>query len=318
MDVQIYRYWNYPRVPDLKEWGVLVLHSQMTKMLFIIILLVWDYAIVDGTAGASTAFCEEYSDGINNWSHNHFAGYYQFPGAQINGIALDYNGLNLKHFFPDYDSYQSVLSAAWGCNLGKHGLEKHSIGVTLKYVYIVNHYPNTHNEPNDSIGDNTFADGSGYDVVMDAGYLWQFFPGARAGLLLQNIGPPMYFSSVNSGLTLPLTLNIALAYTGELNRNNGSSILKYSGEVRVDKDLVNRGTNMDWCTGLEATLYNTVSLRTGFHFGTQDLHVGLGFLLLNHFQFDSFATYHGQMGVSMTMFRMFSWNTQNADLIKLP
>jgi hypothetical protein len=286
------------------------------------------------SGGAGTYFYEQLlpSFKIDDLFHRHIAGYYQFPGEQSNGIAIDYNFISLGTQYlisetgislGQCHSYEGALSAGWGCNLKKLGLKDHSIGVALKYLFSVNAY---NGETIDTL--NNFA--------MDIGYLWQFYPGAKFGATLQNIGPDVKVASCDTSIALPLVLNMALAYTGEILRDDSVSIFAYAGEIRAEKELAqNSDRKVQWNIGGEATFFNTASLRTGILFdrsGTRyEWHMGAGLRVYNHFQLDGYfirspegfmkkisgsegssGFRDGQIGISLTLFRLFSWNPGDA------
>jgi len=313
--------------------------------------------------GAITGFYENPLPAFDIYElyHTHIAGYYQFPGTYTHGIALDFNKVNFGRAeaingtdtFEISNSYEYVLSAAYGFNLERFGRKNHSFGITAKYIY-------------SPLAPGYDSNGIAQGFAADVGYLWQCMPNVRFGVTLQNMGPNVSYLKHGGWDPLPFTINMALAYTGTVWAKDSVPLCKINAEVRADREIVHTDSvkspqpfwqalstswpndslhywpdEINWHAGVEAVWLNTVCYRAGIlidQVGKRfETHYGAGLRFFNHFQFDwyminspsgymksffggegSNGSRHKQCGYSITMTRLFSWKAGDAEWFKKP
>lgn len=314
--------------------------------------------------GAETNFYESPFPNFDlpNLGYYRWAGVYQPESGNWGGFGFNFSKVNfgiidwtndLGYFLGLPRSYEYVAGLSWGCRLAKIGLKNQFFGVSAKYVYsVLDPDYNTENA------------GAGKSLVFDFGYLWKFIPSMRFGLNLQNIGlgqsvsyifQPGFYDQYEE---IPFTLNLALAYSKDFIADNGVTISQVKAEIRTDRKIVKNyidgpsdpfwkaistGFLHDTSTtfrdqldefivhlGAEYTLFNTLSLRSGFLYDDAgeriENHWGFGIKALNHFQCDYYWIFspegylgwlfhnqgsngsrNYQWGINFTFFNIFKW-----------
>jgi len=246
--------------------------------------------------------------GIHELWHTAVSTIYQPPFGNIGGFSIDYNYINmgvnewtddLGRFLGRAHSYEFVLTGGWGFNFKELGIDHHNFGFSAKYI---------HSALAPGLG--SYGEGVGKDLAIDAGYLWEFQPGAHFGLCMANMGPNIFYISQDQSDPLPFTINIALSYE-HLFKAEGLKILNIATEYRLSREIVKtyidkrpdpfwRALYTDWDNhpmrevqtnvGFEATVMNTGVFRQGYLFdflGQRfESHYGLGIRILNHYIFD--------------------------------
>jgi hypothetical protein len=290
--------------------------------------------------------------------HYRWAGLYQPEATGWGGFGIYFNRINfgnnewineLGDVLGRAESYEYVLGLSWGFNFADLGIKNHSFGISAKYVYSA--LAPGYGPGNEGVG-TTFA--------IDAGYIWKFLPSMRFGLTLQNMGPNIFYISQQEQDPIPFTLNMALAYSKDFIQDDDIVISQVRAEVRTDRvivknhldqppdpfwEAISTGFLHDTSTtfreqldefnvhlGAEYTLFNTLSLRSGFLYddvgARVENHLGFGIKLFNHFQLDQYWIYSpegylgwlfhnqgsngardGQWGINFTFFNMFKWNS---------
>jgi hypothetical protein len=310
--------------------------------------------------GAATEFYEQLLPAfkIPDLWHSHYAGVWQPRYYDFGGFALDLNYINFGtndltdrqgRITGSARSYEYVLGAAWGFNLEDLGIMNHAFGFAFKYAHSAL-------APGTGPGD----EGVGRTIAIDFGYLWQFLPFMRFGFTFANMGPSVYYISPDQKDPIPFTINTAMAYKDDFCVQK-IKVFEFAAELKTDLEVVKNypDKNPDpfwkaiytgllhdtshtltekfqeiaWHQGLEATLFNTVSIRQGFlvyKAGQQyELHWGYGFKLFNHFQIDfsyifsprgylswmfpegSWGVRDGQWQFTATYFRMGNWSDKD-------
>jgi hypothetical protein len=311
--------------------------------------------------GAATEFYEELLPAfhIPDLWHFHTSGAWQPRNFDVGGLALDLNLINfgtndlyddLGRIIGKAKSYEYVIGVAWGFNLEDLGINKnHAFGIGLKYAYSAL-------APGIGTGD----DGVGRTVAIDLGYLWQFLPFMRFGFTFLNMGPNIFYISHDQSDPIPFTINTAIAYKDDFCFQD-IKIFGLAAELLSNIEVVKNHTDkspdpfwkaihtgllhdtsmsitekfdeINWHHGIEATFFNTVSLRQGFLIDRAgqryESHWGYGVKLFNHFQIDfsyifspegylrwmfregSSGARHGQWQLTTTYFRIANWGEKD-------
>jgi len=290
--------------------------------------------------------------------HFHFAGVMQPRYYDYGGYALDMNYINFGtndltdaqgRITGSARSYEYVLGAAWGFNFEEFGIKNHAFGVSFKYV-------ESALAPGMGPGD----EGMGRTIAIDFGYLWQFVPFMRFGFTFMNMGPSIFYVSPDQSDPIPFTINTAIAYKDDFCFQK-TEVFEFAAELKTDLEVVKnypdkkpdpfwkaiytgwlgdtsrsiteKFQEIGWQQGIEATFFNTVSLRQGFLIDRAgqrfELHWGYGFKLFNHFQIDFSYIYSpegylkgmfsegssgardGQWQFTTTYFRMGNWSEKD-------
>ncbi|MGB7568659.1 MAG: PorV/PorQ family protein, partial [Chitinivibrionales bacterium] len=274
-------------------------------------------------SGASSYYYEPVlpSFKIPDLWHDRWALIYQPEESVWGGFGTYFNRINfgisewandLGEVVGRANSYEYTMGLTWGFNFEEIGLKNHYFGISTKYVYSA--LAPGYGPGNEGVGQ-TFA--------FDVGYLWKFFPSMRFGLTVQNMGPNIFYISQQEQNPIPFTINMALAYSQNFITDNNIIISQVRAEIRTNREIVKNYIDKQpdpfWTAiytdllhdtsktfkqqldefalhlGAEYTLFNTLSLRSGFLLDDFDRlyenHWGFGLKILNHFQFDYYWLY---------------------------
>lgn len=263
------------------------------------------------------------------------------PYFDIGGFGFFYNFLNFgeSEIYDTYgrkvgiiSSYEYVMALSWGFNFADLGAKNLSLGLSIKYAKSAL-----------APGIGKYDEGIGRTFAIDAGFLYCFPFAMRIGFTFLNMGPSVFYISKDDADPIPFTIRLALGYKKEFVIRN-MRIIRLCAEYNLDKELVHNEPYEDpepfwnamflaWTddplkeelfeiihnVGYEITIFNTLSFRQGLmhdEAGSRtEIHWGLGFSWLNHFNFDwsiihsprrSQARHH-QWGLSFTFYNIYKW-----------
>jgi hypothetical protein len=320
-------------------------------------------------SGAATYYYEPVwpSFKIPDLWHDRWAIIYQPEESVWGGFGAYFNRVNfgisewtneLGAVIGRANSYEFATGLTWGFNFADVGILNHYFGISAKYVYSAL-----------APGYGPGSEGIGQTFAIDVGYIWNFLPSMKFGLNLQNMGPSIFYISRQEQEPIPFTLNAALAYSKDFITENNIIISQVEAEIRTDREIiknyVDKPPDAFWTAiytgllhdtsktfkqqldefnlhfGVEYTLFNTISLRSGFLLEDvnrrYENHWGVGIKILNHFQFDYYWIYapasyldwlfnsdgnrgfnHLNWGFNLTFFNMFKWNDADHTWWKKP
>jgi hypothetical protein len=209
-----------------------------------------------------------------------------------------------------FDAYELVAGVSYATRLSKNA----GIGVNAKFIYSALSQGVT------SSGEQT--DGIAASYALDLGYLQKNLMGLKGlslGIVMQNIGPAVFYVDQAQSDPIPFTWRLGLAYElintpnhrltvdGDLNREafyrdgdqadpvwigswkeivhpSGITDLSFAGRVNAN---IQRAV---YNTGAEYVYANVVALRGGYLYDysglRKELDVGLGFMLSDILQID--------------------------------
>ena len=280
--------------------------------------------------------------------HTAFAICYQPSSVYIGGFGIFFNYLNYGestmydaqgNLTGSVNSYEYVIGIiGYGFNFKEIGRRDISFGINIKGAYSA--LAPGIGEGDEGIAKSSFSN-SKFPLSFDFGVLGRFPFGLRIGFTLLNMGPAVYYISRDEADPIPFTIRLAFGYKKEFISNNMRT-LRICAEYNLDRVCVYNEPYEDpapfWLAlfkswgdepieqelseimhnnGYEVTIFNTGSIRLGVIDAGErtELHWGLGFSWLNHFNFD-WAYIHsprksiardGQWGVSFSFYRIFNW-----------
>ncbi len=291
------------------------------------------------TCGAGTFFYEPLlpAFGIRDLWHLALDAVWQPWDGRYGGIALDMNYLHMgvNEFYDELGqevgtarSHEEVLSLAWGGSLPRH--ERHNVGMALKVVH-------------SALAPGMFEDDPGAGVAnaaaVDAGYLWLSPINIRLGVTLNNMGTAVEYVAGSGADPIPFTVRLAMGHKDTVAAGTWP-ILDWALETMLEREFVECGedgrpypwfkalvtdvsdgtfreefgeSQLHW--GLEATLFETLSLRSGLLFDwtgeRYEWHLGFGLRVLKHLQFD-WGYIHSPEGMMKDYLQRYDENKEGA------
>lgn len=232
-------------------------------------------------------------------------------GGFINYVSFGSNTQTTEEGseLPPFDSYELVGALSYGTRLSKNV----GLGLNAKFIYSALAQGVT------SSGEKT--DGIAASYAVDAGILWRnaLIKGFSLGMMLQNMGPAVFYVDQAQADPIPFTWKVGLAYdvihtpshrlivAADANRE---AVYREGSEaapvyIGAWKDLVYPFDDKDhtametweenvrqtvFNTGLEYVYANVAAFRTGYLYDESgkryELDVGLGFMLSDILQVD--------------------------------
>lgn len=265
--------------------------------------------------------------------HSALSAYLQ-PDAEIGGFGFYANWLSGNRFdvlgrSQDFAIKEESVSAfGWGIRLGHLNGTDHYAGAAVKLFSSTLFAWGE----DGSFTANSFAIDAGYKGILDNGLCF--------GLTLANMGPSIWYIDKSARDPIPFTLNAAIGYVHK-NQKNETRFLKFSTELRLDKELVvnhwdgkpdpflkalftdmaNESPSFEfqeinYHLGAEALFYNTIAYRQGILFDyigeRYEMHFGIGISLLNHLNLDISYIY-APVGYLKNTLRKFDKNKDGAN-----
>jgi ligand-binding sensor domain-containing protein len=189
-----------------------------------------------------------------------------------------------------FESYELVGALSYGTRLGKNI----GLGLNAKFIYSALAQGVT------SSGEKT--DGIAISYAVDAGLLWKnvFVKGLSAGLMLQNMGPAVFYVDQAQADPIPFTWKVGLAYEVYREGNEASPVYVGAWKDLVypyeDKDHSNSSVVREnirqtvYNMGTEYVIANVVGLRAGYLYDFRgqryEMDMGAGFMISDILQVD--------------------------------